>query len=103
MRSDRWLLRVFARGTLSRSAFSTPEAVALAWLDSQPQHPQLAAIKRWRLPAFDHRDRRLHQLLVTAYTVDGRRKLSDRRGIFVTAFRSNSHGGWRLLEATVEP
>jgi hypothetical protein len=103
LRSDAWLLRVYARGTLSRAAFGTPEAVARAWVRALPGHARLAAIKRWPRPAFDRRDRQLHQLLVIAYTINGNRTLRARRGIFITAVRDSGQGRWRLLEATVTP
>lgn len=103
LRSERWLLRVFARGTESRPSFSTPEGVARGWVQTLPLHPRLVAMKRWPQPAFDLRDHRRHQLLVVAYTLAGHRAVQDRLGMFVTAVRDGLHGPWRLLEATVAP
>ncbi len=103
LRSERWLLRVFARGTQSRPSFSTPEGVARGWVQTLPLHPRLVAMKRWAPPAFDLRDHRRHQLLVVAYTLAGHRAVQDRLGIFVTAVRDGLKGPWRLLEATVAP
>ena len=103
LRSEHWLLRVFARGTQSRTSFSTPEGVAREWVRTLPRHARLVAMKRWPHPAFDQRDHRRHQLLVVAYTQDGQRAVEDRLGIFVTAVRDDLRGPWRLLEATVAP
>jgi hypothetical protein len=103
LRSEHWLLRVFARGTQSRPSFSTPEGVAGWWVQTLPLHAKLVAMKRWPQPAFDLRDHRRHQLLVVAYTLAGHRKVHDRLGIFVTAVRDGLQGPWRLLEATVAP
>ena len=102
-RSDRWLLRVFARGTLARPTFSTPEGAARWWVRTLPSHATLAAVKRWPPPAFDLRDPRLHQILVLAYNQAGHPAVRDRLGIFVTAVRDGFHGSWRLLEATAAP
>jgi hypothetical protein len=98
--SEHWLLHVFARGTLSRPLFDTPEGVARWWVRTLPARATLVALRRWPRPAFDRRDRRLHQLLVLAYHVAGKH---DRLGIFVTAVRDGFHGRWRLLEATAAP
>jgi hypothetical protein len=97
---EHWLLHVFARGTLSRPLFDTPEGVARWWVRKLPARATLVALRRWPRPAFDRRDRRLHQLLVLAYHVAGEK---DRLGIFVTAVRDGFHGRWRLLEATAAP
>ncbi|HVM58262.1 MAG TPA: hypothetical protein VMT74_12410 [Gaiellaceae bacterium] len=101
IRSDRWLLRVFARGTLARPSFATPQAVARYWVGTVGG--RLQALRLWPRPAFDRRDRRLHQLMVIAYSFPGQTKLRDRLGIFVTAVRDGYHGRWRLLEATAAP
>jgi hypothetical protein len=103
LRSELWLLRVFARGTQSRPSFSTPEGVARGWVRTLPLHARLVAMKRWPQPAFDLRDHRRHQRLVIAYTLAGQRAVEDRLGIFVTAVRDGLQGPWRLLEATVAP
>jgi hypothetical protein len=103
LRSSHWALRVFARGTLSRPAFDTPEGAARWWLRTLPSHPTLVAMKRWPRPAYDLRDPRLHQLLVLAYSRAGRPAVRDRLGMFVTAVRDSVHGSWRLLEATAVP
>jgi hypothetical protein len=102
-RSERWLLRVFARGTLSRPTFRTPEGAARWWVRMLPSHATLAAVKRWPQPAYDLRDPRLHQILVLAYNRAGHPAVRDRLGIFVTAVRDGFHGNWRMLEATAVP
>jgi hypothetical protein len=101
IRVERSRLRVFAPGTLARPTFDTPEGVASWWVKTLPPslHATLSALKRWQTPAFDHRDPRLHQLLILAYTTG----TGDLLGIFVTAVRDTPRGRWRLLEATVEP
>jgi hypothetical protein len=101
LRSNRWLLRVFARGTLERPVYRSPEAVARWWVSRLPGPATLEAMKRWPRPRFDKRDPRLHQLLVVAYSLPGRRAVRDRLGMFVTAVRDEH--GWRLLEASVTP
>lgn len=103
LRSERWLLRVFTRGTQSRPLFNTPEEVARWWVRTVPAHATLVAVKRWPRPAFDRRDPRLHQLLVVAYSLAGDPAISDRLGIFITAVRDGYHGRWRLLAASVSP
>ena len=103
LRSERWLLRVFARGTLSRPSFGTPEGVARAWVQALPLDARLVAMRRWRLSDGDLRDPRRHQRLVVAYTLAGHRTVADRLGMFVTAVRDALRGPWRLLEATVVP
>jgi hypothetical protein len=96
-------LRVFATGTLARPAFRTPEQVARWWVHTRPGGATLVAMRRWPRPAFDRRDRRLHQLLVLAYSRVGLPSVRDRLGIFITAVRDGYGGGWRLLEATATP
>jgi hypothetical protein len=102
-RSEKWLLRVFARGTLSRPTFSTPEGAARWWVRTLPSHATLAAVRRWPPPAYDLRDPRLHQILVLAYNRAGHPSVRDRLGIFVTAVRDGFRGNWRMLEATAVP
>jgi hypothetical protein len=102
--SRRWLLRVLAPGTLARPAFATPLGVARWWVATTPiQRSRLVAFKKWRLPDTDRRDPRLHRLLVIAYSPVGDRRVRDRLGIWITAFRTTQTGRWRLLEATVKP
>lgn len=101
IRSDNWFLRVFARGTLARPTFKTPQEVAQYWVASIGGRMQ--ALKLWPPPAFDLRDPRLHQLMVIAYSFPSKPKVRDRLGIFVTAVRDGYHGRWRLLEATAVP
>lgn len=102
--SRRWLLRVLAPGTLARPAFATPLAVAHWWVATSVARPsRLVAFKRWPLPDSDRRDPRLHRLLVIAYSPVGDRRVGDRLGIWITAFRMTPKGSWRLLEATVKP
>ena len=102
LRSESWLLRVFAPGTLARPSFATPEEVARWWVRTVPR-AKLVAMRRWPRPAFDRRDTRLHQLIVLAYSLAGRPAVRDRLGIFVTAVRDGFGGQWRLLEATTVP
>ena len=85
LRSDEWLLRVFAKGTFARPSFDTPEDVARWWVQNIPGGAKLVALKRWPRPAFDRRDPRLHRLLVLAYSPTGHPAVHDRLGIFVTA------------------
>jgi hypothetical protein len=103
-RSHEWLLRVLGRRTLSRPSFATPEAVAAWWARTVPQRrSRLVAIRPWPLPADDRRDPQLHRLFVIAYGPVGDRNPSHRLGIWITAFRNQYGGSWRLLEATVQP
>lgn len=103
LRSDKWLLRVFARGTLSRPSFKTPEEVAAYWVSTVGAEARMQALRLWPRPAFDRRDRRLHQLMVIAYSPEPKTKVRDRLGIFITAVRDGYHGRWRLLEASAAP
>ena len=103
LRSDRWLLRVYARGTLARPTFRSPEEVARWWVTTLPGQARLVALKRWSQPAFDRRDPRLHQLIVIAYSRAGHAAIRERLGIFVTAAREQVDGGWRLLETSATP
>ncbi len=95
-------LRVFEPGTRARPAFDDPADVARWWVRAVA-HGKLVAMTVWPRPAFDRRDIRLHRLFVVAYSPPGQPRVKDRLGTFVTAFRDGYHGGWRLLEATVEP
>jgi hypothetical protein len=103
LRSDTWLLRVFAPGTLSRPSFRTPEEVVAYWLRSETAQGRLEALRHWPRPAFDRRVRRLHELMVISYSLPARRAVRDRLGIFVTAVRDGYNGRWRLLEASAFP
>jgi hypothetical protein len=96
------LLRVYPRGMLTRPPFRSPEGVAEWWV-RVVSHGRLTALRRWPLPAFDRRDRRLHQVLVVAYDPPGHTAVKDRLGMFVTAVREGTGRRWRLLEATVAP
>ena len=80
LRSDEWLLRVFAKGTFARPSFDTPEDVARWWVQNIPGGAKLVALKRWPRPAFDRRDPRLHRLLVLAYSPTGHPGVHDRGG-----------------------
>ena len=95
-------LRVFEPGTSARPAFDDPGEALRWWVRTVP-HATLVAAKEWPLPALDRRDIRLHRLFVVAYSPFGYPDVSDRLGMFVTVVRDGFHGGWRLLEATVEP
>ena len=101
--SQNWLLRVLDPGTLEHPAFATPEAVARWWVRTVPAQMRLVALRRWTRPGFDRRDPRLHQLMVVAYRPAGDKRVSDRLGMFIMAFRNGYGGRWRLLEATVSP
>ncbi|HTO24953.1 MAG TPA: hypothetical protein VMJ49_03565 [Gaiellaceae bacterium] len=103
LRSDTWLLRVFAKGTLSLPSFKTPEEVARYWVRLVTGTGRLEALRHWPRPAFDRRVRKLHELMVIAYSTPSARSVKDRLGIFVTAVRDGYHGRWRLLEATETP
>jgi hypothetical protein len=103
LHSSRWLYRVFARGTLSRPSFGVPEDVARWWVQTRPGNAKVVAVKLWPRPDFDRRDRRLHRLLVIAYTLAGHERVRDRLGIFVTAVRDGYDGRWRMLEAKATP
>ena len=95
-------LRVFESGTSARPAFDDPAEAVSWWVRTVP-HATLVASKAWPLPALDRRDIRLHRLFVVAYSPLGYPDVSDRLGMFVTVVRDGFRGGWRLLEATVEP
>jgi hypothetical protein len=98
----RLFLRVFAPGTRAYPVFSDPTDAVRWWVRTVPR-ARLVALKAWPRPAFDRRDLRLHRLFVVAYSPPGYPGVSDRLGMFVTVVRGGYHGGWRLLEATVEP
>jgi hypothetical protein len=95
-------LRVFEPGTRARPSFDHPADVARWWVRTVPR-ATLVALKAWPRPGFDRRDLRLHRLFVVAYSPPGHPRVSDRLGMFITAVRDGYDGGWRLLEATVEP
>jgi hypothetical protein len=95
-------LRVFEPGTHARPSFDDPADAARWWVRTVP-HATLVALKAWPRPEFDRRDLRLHRLFVVAYSPPGEPGVSDQLGMFITAVRDGYHGGWRLLEATVEP
>jgi hypothetical protein len=95
-------LRVFAPGTGAYPSFHDPADVARWWVRTVPR-ATLVALKAWPRPGFDRRDLGLHGLFVVAYSPPGHPRVSDRLGMFITVVRDGYHGGWRLLEATVEP
>ena len=101
-RSPGWFLRVLSPGTLSRPAFVDPRGVVSWWVHTVA-HADLVALRRWPLPGYDHRDRRLHCLFVVAYSPPGDSDPGDRRGLFVTAFRNGYGARWRLLETGLVP
>jgi hypothetical protein len=102
VRSERWLLRVFAPGTGSRPSFEDPVSAARWWVRAVARGT-LVTLRTWPRPGFDRRDPRLHRLFVVAYSPPGRPGLEERLGMFVTAVRDGYGGRWRLLEATVVP
>jgi hypothetical protein len=95
-------LRVFAPGTRARPSFDNPADAVRWWVRTVPR-ATLVALKAWSRPGFDRRDLRLHRLFVVAYNPPGHPLDSDRLGMFVTTVRDGYDGGWRVLEATVEP
>lgn len=102
IRSERWLLRVFAPGTGSRPSFGDPEEVARWWVRTVARGT-FVALKTWPRPGFDRRDPRLHRLFVVAYSPLDHPGVDERLGMFVTAVRDGYGGRWRFLEATVSP
>jgi hypothetical protein len=102
LRSPRLFLRVFAAGTGARPSFDNPVDVVRWWVRTVP-HARLVAFKAWPRPGFDRRDVRLHRLFVVAYSPPGHPLVTERLGMFVTAFRDGYRGNWRLLEATLQP
>ena len=99
---QRLFLRVFQPGTRARPAFADPADVARWWVGAVP-HGTVVAVKAWPLPAFDRRDVRLHRLFVVAYSPPGHPDVSDRLGMFITAFRDGYDASWQFLEASIEP
>ena len=93
---------MFEPGTRARPSFDDPPDAVGWWVRTVPG-ATLVALKAWPRPAFDRRDLRLHRLFVVAYSPPGHPSVGDRLGMFVTAVRDGYHGGWRVLEATVEP
>jgi hypothetical protein len=73
------------------------------WWDRSVAAVVVTASRRWPRLAFDRRDRRLHQLIVIAYSRHGSRSIADRLVMFVTAVRETKSGRWRLLEANQFP
>jgi hypothetical protein len=101
--SPRWLLHVFARGTLARRSFRTAVAAIRDFVAHLAGNERLVALRQWPWPAFDHRDPRLHRLFVIAYAPRGDQRPDSRHGLFVTIVRDGFLGRWRLLEATTQP
>jgi hypothetical protein len=95
-------LRVLPPGALSRPSFADPADAARWWVRSVP-HGTLVALKPWPRSGLDRRDARLHRLFVVSYSPAGDAEPLDQRGMFVTAFRDGYSGGWRFLEASVQP
>lgn len=95
-------LRVLPPGALSHPSFADPADVARWWVRSSP-HGTLVALKPWPRSDLDRRDPRLHRLFVVSYSPAEDADPLDQRGMFVTAFRNGYGGGWRLLEANVQP
>jgi hypothetical protein len=102
LKSQRLFLRVFAPGTDARPSFENPADVVRWWVRTVP-HATLVALKAWPRPLFDRRDMRLHRLFVVAYSPPGQPLVTERLGMFVTAFRDGYRARWRLLEATLQP
>jgi hypothetical protein len=102
IRSERWLLRVFAPGTGSRPSFGEAADVARWWVRTIAGG-MIVAVKAWPRPGFDRRDLRLHRLFVVAYSPLAQPGIDERSGMFVTAVRDGYRGRWRFLEATVSP
>jgi hypothetical protein len=101
--SQRWLLRVFPRGVLSRHSFPTATDAVRNFVAHLQGDQVLIALKRWPLAAFDHRDPRLNRLFVIAYAPRAHGEPSSRLGLFVTTVRDGFHGRWRVLETSTTP
>jgi hypothetical protein len=101
--STHWLERVFPHGTEARPSFHTPAAVIRDYVAHLPGDNTLVAVKRWPLPAYDHRDPRLQRLFVIAYAPRAQNQPDSAVGKFITTVRDGFHGRWRLLQATTEP
>ena len=95
-------LRVLPPGALSRPSFADPDDAARWWVQTVA-HGTLVALKPWPRSDLDRRDPRLHRLFVVSYSPAGDADPLDQRGMFVTAFRDGYGGGWRFLEASVQP
>lgn len=95
-------LQVLTPGTRSRPSFESPDDVVRWWVQAVPR-ATLVAMKAWPRPGFDRRDPRLHRLFVVAYGPPGSLDVTDQLGMFITAYREGYQGGWRLLEATIQP
>lgn len=100
--SQHWLLRVLPIGTLARRSYSDPLAVVRWWVRTAT-HGTLDAVKQWQPVTWDHRDPRLQQLFVVAYSPPGKPAINQRLGMFVTAVRNGFNGQWLFLEATITP
>jgi hypothetical protein len=103
LQSPRWLLRVFTPQTLARRPFPTPVLVVRDFVDRLPGNDVVAAVRRVRPAGFDHRDTRLQRIFAVAYAPRGDTRPGSRLGLFITAVRDGFRGGWRLLDASVEP
>lgn len=101
-RSPTWFMRVFSPGTLLRPSFRNSGDVVRWWVRTVT-HGTLVAFRRWPLPGWDRRDRRLHRLFVVAYNPPDRRDPGDRLGVFLTTFRDGFGARWRLLETKLLP
>jgi hypothetical protein len=95
-------VRVFDDGTVGMPLFATPKSVA-AWWVTRVVGGMPVAVRRWDLPADDHRLRSLHRLFVVAYRRTGSVAAKDRLGAWITVVRDGYRGRWRLLTASVSP
>jgi hypothetical protein len=103
VQSPHWLLRVFRPQTLARPSFPTPVLVVRNFVGRLPGNEVVAALRRLKPAAFDHRDTRLQRIFAVAYAPRGDNRPSSRLGLFITTVRDGYRGGWRLLDASVEP
>jgi hypothetical protein len=101
--SNRWLLRVFPRGTMARPPASSAVAAVRDYVAHLPGDQVLVAQRPWPQAEFDHRDPRLHRIFVIAYAPRGDDRPTSRLGLFVTTVRCGFHGPWRVLQATTQP
>jgi len=87
---------------MTRALRLCPRAVVVQWVRTAV-HGTLDAVKRWQPVTWDHRDPRLHELFVIAYSPAGKPAISDRLGMFVTAVRNGFDGRWLFLDAKLTP
>jgi hypothetical protein len=95
-------VRFFDQVTAKMPLFATPMGVTTWWV-TRVVGGWPIAVRRWAMPADDHRLRSLHRLFVVAYRHGGAGGSKDRLGAWITVVREGYRGRWRLLTATVAP